>query len=313
VQQHVGRLATVKQKGTDVLNMETKAAQRNLLDVDIVAPTADEQKWLDQAIARGRIGRSTETIMVTPGLAKAMMVYNISNRHLTEARIARHADRLNRGAFILTHQGIAFAKTGTLNDGQHRLTAILRTGTAAYIQVTFGAERDEFEVIDSDGTRTVADLLSIRQQKNAALRASIASVLHYVTTKGLARADQQTILHHAIGLVGDDMDEAIIWGRRLSKVCAPTVGGVAFWWIKTKTKRPTMIAQFFDGLDTGEGLINPKLRLREWLKDRTNVEQKGTTPTYRAAIIINAYNSFVSRKKTFSTEWKHNKILPDVL
>lgn len=311
---HVGRLATVKSEGTDVLNMDSKLAQRNLLDDDIVVPTAAEQKWLDQSIARGRISRSTETILVTPGLAKAMLVYNISNRHLTETKIARHAARLSRGAFILTHQGIAFAKVGILNDGQHRLTAIIRTGIAAYIQVTFGAEREEFEVIDSDGARTTADLLSIQQYKNGVLRASIASVLLQVTTKEAVRADQQTVAHYAVSLCGDDMDEAIRYAQLLRKVCAPTVGGVAYWWIKTKTRRaPAVVPSFFDGLDTGEGLVNPKLRLREWLKDRTNIEQKGTTTVQRVAVIVHAYNAFCSRKKTFETRWPHVKILPDVL
>lgn len=286
-------------------------AQRNLLSETPAEPTATpgEQRWFEAALIRGRTSRFTETIYITPGLARGMLVLNIQNRPLSATRIARHIDRLQRGTFILTHQGIAFAKTGVLNDGQHRLTAILNAGIKAQMQVTFGAEREEFEAVDTGAARTAADMQSIAGASNYAARAAIAGAFLYLQTTEVTRPDAQMVNHYAGELAGPNMDEAIRIGALLRKVCAPTPMSVAYYHIRTTTKqRPELVESFFEHIGDGANLVNPKLKLRDWLVKKE--ERRGLATCQVSGVIVNAWNAFIARKKTFATHWNHHKSLP---
>jgi hypothetical protein len=309
VQEHAGRPGTTETERT-MQSIQTVSAQRNLLSEGETPPeaTAGERKWFDAALERGRKSRFTEIVRVTPGLAAAMLALNIKNRPINESQVQKNILRLKEGRFILTHQGLAFAKTGVLNDGQHRLTAVARTGIAAEMQVTFGAEREEFEAVDTGGIRTAADMAAIANEANAKQRAAVAGLLLYMKTPGASRPDQQSTHRYAMELRGPDMDAAILTGRRLAGTCAPTAIAVAYWTIKTASRKPEMLDSFFEHLNDGANLSNPKLKLREWMKDKT--QQRGLQNVQRAAVIINAWNAWVSRKKTFATEWNHQKSLP---
>src|SRR3954463_16430395 len=112
-----------------LLDRDSTNTQRANNDVAVTPKvTTKEQNWLTRALFRGRTERFTETVMVTPGLAVAMLVHNLGNRPLVRAHIDKHIGRLTRGDFVLTHLGISFARTGVLNDGQHRLLSIAECG-----------------------------------------------------------------------------------------------------------------------------------------------------------------------------------------
>lgn len=64
-----------------------------------------------------------------------MLTLNTKNRPFRRIR-AQYFERLLRsGTFKFTHQGISFDETGKLHDGQHRLTAIARSGISAKMLV----------------------------------------------------------------------------------------------------------------------------------------------------------------------------------
>lgn len=294
------------------LHIQQKTTERNGISQE-VHPSARERAWFNARIERGKRERFTENVIITPGIAALMLTLNIGNRRINRRQVALHIDRLQRGDFILTHQGMAIAKTGVLNDGQHRLTAILECGIPGEVQVTFGAEREEFRVHDQTYKRGAADQLSIIGESHAALRASVAKMLWRIKQSAVANPDPQLIADYAIELRGPVMDDALRMGAALGRLTAPTAVSVAYWWIATQTIKPR-IAEFWDGLATGEGLTGAKLRLREWLRngDIHTVDSTGMTCT-KAAVIINAWNSYVSGRRTFTTTWRHVIKLPDPL
>lgn len=280
-----------------------------------------ERRWLESRLKRGERERFSETVKVTPGLAALMLTEcNSGNRPLLKVQVQLHVGRLQRGEFILTHHGISFSKTRILNDGQHRLHAIVDSNTPGVIEITFGAEREEFLVIDQNRKRSAGDMLAIMGEHSWVLRASVAKMLYQVNKSTNSSPDSQLVTSYALDLRNPHMDDAINMGWNLSsnKVCPPTPVAVAYYWIVTKTKKSReTVDRFWSGLSNGENINGVKLRLRNWLKDEDS-KAKGNAQRncQRSAMIILAWNAFIKGKKTiardYSKAWPHQIKLPDV-
>lgn len=105
----------------------------------------------------------TKIVKVTPALAKRWLESNTINRPLRRSVVDGHIQAYMRGEHRLTHQGIAFAETGELLDGQHRLTAIseMPSTFSVDIMVTAGMPREAFDAIDQGLKRSHGDVLRI--------------------------------------------------------------------------------------------------------------------------------------------------------
>lgn len=64
-----------------------------------------------------------DVIDVTPAIARRWLSQNNNVRNIIPAVVENYRGIMERGEYVLTHQGIAFDSTGLI-DGQHRLTAI---------------------------------------------------------------------------------------------------------------------------------------------------------------------------------------------
>jgi hypothetical protein len=118
----------------------------------------------------------TETITVDPQIAAGWLHQNGNNRPVSQARIRYFEQELKAGRAALTHQGIALDTNGGVQDGQHRLQAIVNTGIPWQLAVTFDAPPENFNVIDRGGGRSLADLMAIRgyRDKNSVAVATLA-------------------------------------------------------------------------------------------------------------------------------------------
>lgn len=99
----------------------------------------------------------TETMFVTPEMAKRWLDGNKNNRNIRKHKIAKFRSDLRNGEFKLTHQGIAFNCNGDLKDGQHRLTAIAQEGIGAWLQVSTGLQTEAVMYIDRGSPRSIHD------------------------------------------------------------------------------------------------------------------------------------------------------------
>lgn len=126
-----------------------------------------------------KTGIDTPIANVTPELAKAWLEKNTINRPLRRTVVDGIRQAYERGEHRFTHQGIAFAKTGELLDGQHRLTAIsqMPKGFTAQIMVTTGLPAATFEAIDQGLKRSHSDVLRI-DQGHAALARTLAVIFN---------------------------------------------------------------------------------------------------------------------------------------
>lgn len=117
---------------------------------------------------------------MTPEWASQILSQNTHNRKLSNARVELCVALIAEGKWKLTHQGIAIDSNNVLQDGQHRLHAIAKSGIAVPIMLSTGCDPSNFDVIDIGKKRTTADILSLCGAKNAALAgAGIKGYIQY--------------------------------------------------------------------------------------------------------------------------------------
>ena len=80
----------------------------------------------------------TEKVLVTPHHAEKWINNMRRNRPVSDRVVNQYARDMERGNWLLTHQGIAIDEDGQLIDGQHRLWAIVLTGKSVWMTVTTG-------------------------------------------------------------------------------------------------------------------------------------------------------------------------------
>lgn len=101
----------------------------------------------------------TVEVTITPALAREWLDGQGVNRTIRKYDVDRYARQMERGEWMVTHQGIAFNAAGRLIDGQHRLLAVIKAGTPVTMNVTFGMDDNAIKFIDTGVTRKNADIL----------------------------------------------------------------------------------------------------------------------------------------------------------
>lgn len=126
----------------------------------------------------------TKTLLVSPEMAAALLTLNTGNRHLELRRVAQYAAEMKTGRWTLTGEPIIVSREGVLNDGQHRLQAVVDAGVPVWLDIRFGVSRDAFLQTGIGRKRTVADNLQIMGVKNAFSVAAVCkAMLHYETPR----------------------------------------------------------------------------------------------------------------------------------
>lgn len=103
----------------------------------------------------------TELVQVTPEMARNMLASNPVNRRISERAVADLSKAILNNDWQITHQGIAFYDDGTLADGQHRLTAVVKADVPVYMMITKGLAKEAAMSIDSGRRRSLIDGVKI--------------------------------------------------------------------------------------------------------------------------------------------------------
>jgi hypothetical protein len=100
-----------------------------------------------------------EIKVITPQLAATWLNRaNRDNRKIRLGWVSHLVEVIKRGEFKLSHQGIAFSKTGRLLDGQHRLMAIAEAEIPVTMVVTSDVDEDTFSTLDIGARRSFSDM-----------------------------------------------------------------------------------------------------------------------------------------------------------
>ncbi len=116
----------------------------------------------------------TSVVLVTPELAAEYLSKNIGNRKINESHLEFLVKQMQKGTFK-EETGDAIRFTGDfekLIDGQHRLTAIIKSNKSFNLLIITDCNIDAFSVIDTGRTRKASDILSIKNFKHSTLLAT---------------------------------------------------------------------------------------------------------------------------------------------
>ena len=93
--------------------------------------------------------------------AEHMLRYNTGNRRVSKRKVDRLAQQMSSGEFENTGEPIIFSAEGVLNNGQHRLEAVVQSEAIVDMDVRFGIPRKAFTKTDTGTVRTGGDVLTI--------------------------------------------------------------------------------------------------------------------------------------------------------
>lgn len=116
---------------------------------------------------------SSKLETITPDIAAEYLLTMGRNRSLRAAAVAAFAQQIRSGEFSLIPEGIAFDASGALRDGQHRLAAIIMSGTPVRMNVHRGLTEEQIAAIDQGTARTAADVEVMAGDAHGRLHVSI--------------------------------------------------------------------------------------------------------------------------------------------
>lgn len=140
---------------------------------------------------------SAEKVLVSPDLAREWLEkYNQRNRPLREAVVDRYAEQMKSDEWQETGDTVKFGADGLLYDGQHRLSAVVRSGRTVTLWVVRGLASSAREAIDMGEARrafdnlAITDGLSVSPEDRTWLTAIARHVygVHHKLTVSVARA-----------------------------------------------------------------------------------------------------------------------------
>jgi hypothetical protein len=217
----------------------------------------------------------TKIVQMTPEWASQLLKQNTHNRSLSKQRVAECANLITSGQWKLTHQGVAIDSNNVLQDGQHRLHAIIKAGVPVQIMLSTGCDPSNFEVIDSGKKRLASDAIYISGGKNATKSAAgIRGFLQYQRFPNYVWTGSSfTISALEINRFYKDNSELVDF---ISSVCIASYAifrqfnasaGVAFALVAAQSDRLDEALKFIDLAGTGAGLkrFDPILAYRNFL------------------------------------------------
>lgn len=123
--------------------------------------------WLDTCIARGKSEIFTARILINPGVAANLLERNPDNRGISPTKAEHYATDMAAGRWADNGETIIVSDCGLLNDGQHRMQAVIDSNSVLPFTFVFGVPRDTRLTVDQGRARTAGDYLGMSQTKYA--------------------------------------------------------------------------------------------------------------------------------------------------
>lgn len=254
--------------------------------------------WLDEQVKRSKREVFSEVVTVTPGLANVILGNNEHNRNVRAVKLAQFAADMKGGRWSFNGEPIIIANTGELNDGQHRLHAVIEANISMPFLFVFGVDRETRTTVDQGSARTAADYLGMRGVVNSALSAGIARlVIAYERSGGQDVAGTKFVTNADV-LARIDSDDGIeksatFAQRHIKSVrpfCAPSPIGACHYLLNRE--HPADADLFIEQVCLGENLrkSDPAFAVRERLLT------SGKYAGQKMEIIFRGWNAFRSNR-----------------
>lgn len=235
---------------------------------------------------------SIETI--TPEAAAIMLKADDPNRRRRPRVIDAYARDMTAGQWHFTGEAIKFDEAGALLDGQHRLAAIVKSGTTQQMLVIRGVARTAQSRMDTGSKRTTSDALALLGEKNTVTLAAVARMI----LGGVKRGSVQPSNSEVFQVLEDD--PTIRWAvntcgghlQSLKALVSITPLAYAYW--RLHAVDSFACAEFFEKLKELSDLPggSPILALHKRLLAHERVDMGYAYRVEAVALIFTAWNAW---------------------
>jgi hypothetical protein len=290
-----GARASQKQaRGTDLtpeIHVELDATAKATIE----PPPVTAHAVLDALIKRYS---GTKTLTIDGPAARRLLATNTGNRHVSARRVSSLAQQMRDGHWENTGEPIIVSDEGILNNGQHRLLAVIEADASVEMDVRFGIPRKAFVKTDTGAARSPADILSIRGVTGAAAVAMTLRLL-LLYERGLPEHVRDSLTNDEVNRAFDRWPDVIEAYTKVqvfrfpSQIRSTPLYATAF--LATRVPRAPRVDSWLHTLATGEEARrdDPAYVLRERLI-RTPFTELGTRERQmtRFALMIKSWNSY---------------------
>lgn len=258
---------------------------------------------------------TVELEFITPDIAAEYLTANTRNRKLHKARLAGMIEDMAKGRWQLSVNAITFDCGGVLLNGQHTLTAIVRSGMAQRLIVCRNWPTEAQDVMDSGSARNLADALNLAGIPNCKpVAAAIRSLNTYqrygkLTSSNLYRAAttselQQEFVDHP-GLLKYVASHGPIPGLSAGMY------GAALYLFSLASEEDAL--EFDRLLRTGDGLYvgHPIHTLRERIVRDQAVTHSNLMPIVKSVFLVRTWNAWRTGESLTRLQFKTGGARPD--
>lgn len=266
--------------------------------------------------------RTEENVLwlIDPFMAAAMLALNDPteedprpNRPISAKTVKEFAADMKRGGWMKTGEPIIVADNGRLNDGQHRLLAVMYSGCSVPMHVQFGADREAFIATDIGRKRSSSDGMTIKGESYASILAA-ALRLYACHTGGdptyrsaLSPPNTAALLEQHPGF-----REAAVRGNRWGSIFTQIPKSIfAFCWYICAERDRAAADAFFEMIATSVGYDDVRHPANAVHRYFVNAKGRGyRLQDAKIAIIIKGWNDFRRGKQRAVLKWQEDETMP---
>lgn len=256
----------------------------------------DALDWYNARCKKGRFEPFSGLETLTVDRAEVLWAVNEENRNLSPACLADICRDIRNKAYRLNGETVVVSSGGLLNDGQHRVRAVIETGIPIRTFMVFGVDRDSRRTLDTGRARTTGNFISMEGGKHANRASQVAFwlLMHRLglfeqngTQKGIPTKSEVIAYWFQNA---ETIEEAINVVRIKNALEMRSSGPLATAFVLISRVNPNGAREFFSKLCEGGGyeIGSPIHRLRSRI-----IEMQGARlrPGQKIGLIIRGWNA----------------------
>ena len=263
---------------------------------------------------------NTRVFEITPDVAKTLLDdYNTGNRPKKPIAITKYANHMTAGTWALTGDTIKFSDHARLRDGQNRLFACCRSGRSFKTHIVFGILDSAFDILDQGKGRTGADVLAIAGFQNTTALSGAVRWVHLIAT---GRAKQRDTLEpderlRLLNKTYQGLERYIKQARAISVANSQPIGlviAMLHLFHNANAEAAKNFATAWELSDRG-GRFKPIHLMQMEIANIQSNSSGRVHDVVRAALIVLAWNLFITKKKGTSSQmkWSPQEAFPEIL
>lgn len=253
---------------------------------------------------------------VAPEMAEDWLRRNQENRSVRQRVVNLYAREMERGNWHLSNDAIAFDEDGTLINGQHRLEAVIQSGTVQRFLVVRGLDPEAFQWMDQPYKRTLAQALKLDGYANANNLAAMSRLLYWLEMrqsfkKRVSTPEGVKFVKHHMPSIMNTVRHTRQNEDRMTGLWRPSVANTIHFCLATWDSDVAM--RFFRPVATGIGLeeeTDPRYQLRARLEDEARRATERVGRHLEMAWTIKAARYFLTGDWRDRLVWKTNEGYP---